>query len=201
MSILTLFNNIYLTLFGICFPLSKCNLWTQWSLSKPHMDKCKESFSRTFQRSERARWRVSFKRCFSVCVFLGVISLVLGHDLCLKCLGRTHAETAFVSGPCPHCENVTIAMLRSWLSFLVKWVTASDPCSSPSAKHKAVAASTQGDLKATTGTFTPGKSPQTSHFSSCMPCPVEFPDEYDIAVEVAKAAHAKLRVVAIYILN
>ncbi|KAG1936377.1 hypothetical protein F2P79_018715 [Pimephales promelas] len=52
--------------------------------------------------------------------------------------------------------------------------------------HKATASSAQGDLTATVGNFPLGKSPQSSHFSSCTLCLVEFPDEFDIASHAAE---------------
>ncbi|KAL0195227.1 hypothetical protein M9458_008799, partial [Cirrhinus mrigala] len=38
-----------------------------------------------------------------------------GHDRCLTCLGRKHAEAAFVDGSCVHCERMPMATLRGCL--------------------------------------------------------------------------------------
>ncbi|KAL0159520.1 hypothetical protein M9458_043245, partial [Cirrhinus mrigala] len=38
-----------------------------------------------------------------------------GHDRCLTCLGRAHAEAAFVDGSCAHCERMSMATLRRLL--------------------------------------------------------------------------------------
>ncbi|KAL0152682.1 hypothetical protein M9458_052405 [Cirrhinus mrigala] len=40
-----------------------------------------------------------------------------GHDHCLTCLGREHAEAAFTDGSCVHCERMTMATLNRLSSF------------------------------------------------------------------------------------
>lgn len=101
---------------------------------------------------------------------------------CLTCLGHKHAETAFVDGSCPHWKNMTMATLRSRLSFLIKEVVTSDvPRAGLSGIHKSTSASTEGNMRATTGAFPPGQSPRTSRSSSCLLRPVELPDEFKFA--------------------
>lgn len=79
--------------------------------------------------------------------------------LCLTCLGRTHTETEFLDGSCPHCENITMAMLLSQLCFLVtEIVTSVAPHLRPSAMHKAVAVSDEGNMGTTMGVFPAGQS-------------------------------------------
>ncbi len=46
------------------------------------------------------------------------LASVDSHNRCLQCLGIQHAEAAFVDGSCLYCECITIAMLRSRLTFL-----------------------------------------------------------------------------------
>ncbi len=46
------------------------------------------------------------------------LSSVDSHNRCLQCLGIQHAEAAFVDGSCLYCERMTIATLRSRLTFL-----------------------------------------------------------------------------------
>lgn len=43
-----------------------------------------------------------------------------GHNHCVPCLGRKHAEMAFMDGSCLHCERMSMAMLRSRLSFILR---------------------------------------------------------------------------------
>ncbi len=43
-----------------------------------------------------------------------------GHDRCLMCLGRKHAEVAFVDESCSHCGKMIISELRARLRFLDK---------------------------------------------------------------------------------
>ncbi|KAL0192424.1 hypothetical protein M9458_010720, partial [Cirrhinus mrigala] len=40
------------------------------------------------------------------------LSSLDGHDHCLTCLGREHAEAAFMDGSCIHCERMTMATLN-----------------------------------------------------------------------------------------
>ncbi len=41
-----------------------------------------------------------------------------GHDRCLQCLGRRHAEAAFVDDSCVCCGRMSMILLRSHLSFM-----------------------------------------------------------------------------------
>ncbi len=41
-----------------------------------------------------------------------------GHDRCLQCLGRRHAEAAFVDDSCVCCGRMSMISLRSRLSFM-----------------------------------------------------------------------------------
>lgn len=94
------------------------------------------------------------------------------------CLGLTHAEKVFVNGSCPLCENITMAKLRVRLSFLIReGVTSLADHLGPSAMHKAMVASTEGDMGTTMGAFRPGQSPRASHSLSCSLHLVEFLDK------------------------
>ncbi|KAL0150355.1 hypothetical protein M9458_054357, partial [Cirrhinus mrigala] len=58
---------------------------------------------------------MSLRPCASGCgSFLASLD---GHDHCLTCLGREHAEAAFTDGSCVHCERMTMAALKSRRSF------------------------------------------------------------------------------------
>lgn len=69
-----------------------------------------------------------------------------GHNRCLS----------WLNGLCPHCESMTMAMLRSRLSlFMVGERTFSATQRGPSALHRAVLVSTQGNLRVTVGALLP----------------------------------------------
>lgn len=80
-------------------------------------------------------------------MFLDVVAI--SHPQTATCLGSAHTEKAFLDGSCSHCENMIMAKLQSRLSFLVRGVTLVALCPGPSAKHKATAASAEGDIRAT----------------------------------------------------
>ncbi|KAI2646209.1 ORF V: Enzymatic polyprotein [Labeo rohita] len=40
-----------------------------------------------------------------------------GHGECVSCLGKSHAEGAFNETECPHCEDMSLASLRSRIAF------------------------------------------------------------------------------------
>ncbi|KAL0163578.1 hypothetical protein M9458_039331, partial [Cirrhinus mrigala] len=71
-----------------------------------------------------------------------------GHDRCLTCLGRAHAEAAFVDGSCAHCERMSMATLRRL----------------PSSRKGFTAATARrlGDLQVTVQNVPPGKTPRAS---------------------------------------
>ncbi len=72
-----------------------------------------------------------------------------GHKHYLPCLGIQHTEDAFANGSCPHCENMTMATLRSCLSFLKG--KGADPFATPYPFicHEQRTASALGDLRVT----------------------------------------------------
>lgn len=106
---------------------------------------------------------------------LGFLSSVNGHDRCLQCLDIQHAEAAFVDGSCFYCEHMTIATLRSRLSFLKS--KGADPSATTrpgfSATSRGPPAGALDDLRVTVRASLPDPSPRTSH-SSLSDCPVRF---------------------------
>ncbi len=40
-----------------------------------------------------------------------------GHSECVSCLGKSHADAALAGSDCSHCENISLASLRSWIAF------------------------------------------------------------------------------------
>lgn len=115
----------------------------QWALSPSKAQISAESspghFSNKradFPKRANTFSKMPFRLCVSGCS--RYLSSSDGHNLCLSCLDCTHAETVFGDGSCSHFENMTMAMLRSRLSFLVREkVTSVAPCPGPSAMHKA----------------------------------------------------------------
>ncbi|KAL0165464.1 hypothetical protein M9458_037308, partial [Cirrhinus mrigala] len=65
-----------------------------------------------------------------------------GHDRCLTCLGRKHAEAAFVDGSCVHCKRMPMATLRLLLSV-------TQPSSAGSKSSSAALVKSKGDLRIT----------------------------------------------------
>ncbi|KAI2645552.1 ORF V: Enzymatic polyprotein [Labeo rohita] len=86
----------------------ECTVVPRFSLGKPGSKRA------NFSRLSRA----FFPGCLSGRALLGaVVCLPDGHDRCLTCLGREHAEAAFTDGSCIHCESMIMAALKSHRSF------------------------------------------------------------------------------------
>ncbi|KAL0146491.1 hypothetical protein M9458_058122, partial [Cirrhinus mrigala] len=91
---------------------------------------------------------MAFRPCVSGCG--SFLTSIDGHDRCLTCLGREHAEAAFVDGSCAHCERMSMATLRSRLSFARRLPSSSSRGSSASQKgFSAATARRLGDLQVT----------------------------------------------------
>ncbi|KAI2644980.1 Transposon Ty3-G Gag-Pol polyprotein [Labeo rohita] len=98
-----------------------------------------------------------------------------GHDRCLTCLDREHAEMAFVDGSCPHCVRMSMAALRLRLSCLRRLPSApSRPGSSGSMSSVAKLVRKKGNLTVTVRNALPGQPPWNSDSSRH---PVELPKE------------------------
>ncbi|KAL0168648.1 hypothetical protein M9458_036870, partial [Cirrhinus mrigala] len=80
-----------------------------------------------------------------------------GHDHCLTCLGREHAEAAFMDGSCVHCERMTMAVLKRLPSLPSRGKSLSrQGFSAAAARHL-------GDLHVTVQNVPPAsKAPRTS---------------------------------------
>jgi len=77
------------------------------------------SAERAVPKRASTAFSVFFKMFFHLCVsgcgrFLTSSD---GHDRCLTCLGKQHAESTLVDDTCPHCEGMSMLALRSQLSF------------------------------------------------------------------------------------
>ncbi|KAL0179664.1 hypothetical protein M9458_025106, partial [Cirrhinus mrigala] len=99
------------------------------------------------------------------------------HDRCVQCLGREHAEAAFVNGDCQYCEDMPLGTLRSRAAFFSKkprrHSTASRSGPSTSGYEAAamcVEQERQGD------DVLPGTSSQTVH-PVCPP--IESQDDFE----------------------
>ncbi len=65
---------------------------------------------------DRVFFKMPFRPCPSGCGRF--LSAEDGHDRCLQCLGRRHAEAAFVDDSCVCCGRMSMISLRSRLSFM-----------------------------------------------------------------------------------
>ncbi|KAL1259241.1 hypothetical protein QQF64_009818 [Cirrhinus molitorella] len=101
---------------------------------------------------------MTVRPCASGCG--GFLSSNDGHERCLSCLGREHAEVAFVDGSCVHCERMTMATLRSRLSF-ARWRPSSSTPSSSAGRPGSSAALVrgEGDLRVTVPNLPSGLKP------------------------------------------
>ncbi|XP_048036007.1 sialoadhesin-like [Megalobrama amblycephala] len=60
-----------------------------------------------------------------------------GHDECIGCLGKPHAEAALTDASCPHCECMSLASLRSRVAFFAGGSPAARALLSPSRREPA----------------------------------------------------------------
>ncbi|KAL0199608.1 hypothetical protein M9458_002795, partial [Cirrhinus mrigala] len=94
-----------------------------------------------------------FHPCSSGCG--GFLSPSDGHDHCMLCLGRAHAEAAFVGSSCPYCESMIAGALQ---------VTSDAPHPGPpTAGTEAAVMGAEGDLGIAMEDNPPGTSSRTSH--------------------------------------
>ncbi|KAL0189929.1 hypothetical protein M9458_017028, partial [Cirrhinus mrigala] len=97
-----------------------------------------------------------------------------GHYLCLTCLGTEHAEAGLAEASCVHCERMTIATLRSRLSYMRgRPVISAGPSSTHSQSASAALVREQEDIRVTVLDAPPGKAPRKS--LSSKRGPVELP--------------------------
>ncbi|KAI2653569.1 Ribosomal protein S12 methylthiotransferase RimO [Labeo rohita] len=89
---------------------------------------------------------------------------------------RKHAEAAFVDGSCVHCEHMTMATLRSRLSFVMRLPSSSTQPSSMGHKSSSAApVKRKGDLRITVWNDPSGQPPRKSDASTRSP--VELPKD------------------------
>ncbi len=100
-----------------------------------------------------------------------------GHDRCLQCLGRRHAEAAFVDDSCVCCGRMSMISLRSRLSFMKGLAPSAATHADLSGSSRGSPADALGDLRVTVRASLPGTSPRTS-YSSRSEHPVWFPDDF-----------------------
>ncbi|KAI2665879.1 Transposon Ty3-G Gag-Pol polyprotein [Labeo rohita] len=103
---------------------------------------------------------MAFRPCVTGCG--SFLTSVDGHERCLTCLGREHAEAAFVDGSCAHCERMSMATLRSCLSFTRLPSSSSRGSSSSRKGFTAATARRLGDLQVMVQNVPPGKTPRAS---------------------------------------
>ncbi len=100
-----------------------------------------------------------------------------GHDRCLQCLGRRHAEAAFVDDSCVCCGRMSMISLRSRLSFMKGLAPSAATRADLSGSSRGSPADALGDLRVTVRASLPGTPPRTS-YSSRSEHPVRFPGDF-----------------------
>ncbi len=100
-----------------------------------------------------------------------------GHDRCLQCLGRRHAEAAFVDDSCVCCGRMSMISLRSRLSFMKGLAPSAATRAGLSGSSRGSPADALGDLRVTVRASPPGTPPRTS-YSSRSEHPVRFPGDF-----------------------
>ncbi len=100
-----------------------------------------------------------------------------GHDRCLQCLGRRHAEAAFVDDSCVCCGRMSMISLRSRLSFMKGLAPSAATRADLSGSSRGSPADALGDLRVTVRASPPGTPPRTS-YSSRSEHPVRFPGDF-----------------------
>ncbi len=100
-----------------------------------------------------------------------------GHDRCLQCLGRRHAEAAFVDDSCVCCGRMSMISLRSHLSFMKGLAPSAATRADLSGSSRGSPADALGDLRVTVRASPPGTPPRTS-YSSRSEHPVRFPGDF-----------------------
>ncbi len=100
-----------------------------------------------------------------------------GHDRCLQCLGRRHAEAAFVDDSYVCCGRMSMISLRSRLSFMKGLAPSAATRADLSGSSRGSPADALGDLRVTVRASPPGTPPRTS-YSSRSEHPVRFPGDF-----------------------
>ncbi len=100
-----------------------------------------------------------------------------GHDRCLQCLGRRHAEAAFVDDSCVCCGRMSMISLRSRLSLIKGLAPSAATRADLSGSSRGSRADALGDLRVTVRASLPGTPPRTS-YSSRSEHPVRFPGDF-----------------------
>ncbi len=99
-----------------------------------------------------------------------------GHDR-LQCLGRRHAEAAFVDDSCLCCGRMSMISLRSRLFFMKGLAPSAATRADLSGSSRGSPADALGDLRVTVRASPPGTPPRTS-YSSRSEHPVRFPGNF-----------------------
>ncbi len=116
-----------------------------------------------------------FRPCSSGCGRF--LSADDGHDRCLQCLGRRHAEAAFVDDSCVCCGRMSMSSLRSRLSFMKGLAPSAATRADLSGSSRGSPAGALGDLRVTVRASPLGTPPRTS-YSSRSEHPVRFPGDF-----------------------
>ncbi len=124
---------------------------------------------------DRVFFKMPFRPCPSGCGRF--LSADDGHDRCLQCLGRRHAEAAFVDDLCVCCGRMSMISLRSRLSFMKGLAPSAATRADLSGSSRGSPADALGDLRVTVRASPPGTPPRTS-YSSRSEHPIRFPGDF-----------------------
>ncbi|XP_073766548.1 uncharacterized protein [Danio rerio] len=95
---------------------------------------------------------MALRLCVSGCG--GFLAPDDGHDHCIACLGVQHVNAVLAGGSCRHCDAMTVAQLRSRLTFARERATPVASCSKKAAGARADLRVSAGDNPPPTGSRT-----------------------------------------------
>ncbi len=157
------------------FPIKKCPLIFNSHQRFPWALQLKEQILKEQITDDRVFFKMPFRPCPSGCGRF--LSADDGHDRCLQCLGRRHAEAAFVDDSCVCCGRMSMISLRSRLSFMKGLAPSAATRADLSGSSRGSPADALGDLRVTVRDSPPGTPPRTS-YSSRREHPVRFPGDF-----------------------
>ncbi len=146
-----------------------------WRQRFPWALQLKEQILKEQITDDRVFFKMPFRPCLSGCGRF--LSADDGHDRCLQCLGRRHAEAAFVDDSCVCCGRMSMISLRSRLSFMKELAPSAATRADLSGSSRGSPADALGDLRVTVRASPPGTPPRTS-YSSRSKHPVRFPGDF-----------------------
>ncbi len=152
-------------------PCHKAQIISDWFLEHDNEFPICQQILKEQITDDRVFFKMPFHPCPSGCGRF--LSADDGHDRCLQCLGRRHAEAAFVDDSCVCCGRMSMISLRSRLSFMKGLAPSASTRADLSGSSRGSPAYGLGDLRVTVRASLPGTPPRTS-YSSRSEHPVRF---------------------------